>query len=421
MADRYWVGGAGTWDATTTTNWSATSGGAGGASAPTSVDNVIFDSLSNATLYTVTVGTNAVCNDLTVSGPLTGAVTFSLGATARLDPYGSMTLPATNCTWTGVNGCLVTFRATTTGKTVTTNGVSLTLTAVTFNGVGGAWTLGSALTFGTAQTLAVTNGTFNTGNFNITGGNFAVNAVGTQVIDLGSSTLTLSGSSAISFTQTAGLTFNAGTSSILCSAFGTNFNGGGQTFYNVSFTSTDGGTSTITGVNTFNDFTLTTGANPSGVGVKAFQFNANQTVNGTLTLGAINTAIRRMAIQSDIIGTQRTITLNGTLAALADVDFRDIGAAGTVATPWTGTRLGNALNNNNITFAAGESNVAGFDAYVATDRGRYISGDEFVNPIDATTQYVSETFPAREHAAYFIGVQCVNAAMIKTGIIHADA
>ena len=29
MADRYWVGGAGTWDATTTTNWSATSGGAG--------------------------------------------------------------------------------------------------------------------------------------------------------------------------------------------------------------------------------------------------------------------------------------------------------------------------------------------------------------------------------------------------------
>jgi hypothetical protein len=59
-----------------------------------------------------------------------------------------------------------------------------------------------------------------------------------------------------------------------------------------------------------------------------------------------------MIVQSDIIGTQRTITLNGTLATLADIDFRDIGAAGSVATPWTGTRLGNGLNNSNITFAA---------------------------------------------------------------------
>lgn len=32
MANRYWVGGAGTWDLTNTANWSTTSGGAGGAS-----------------------------------------------------------------------------------------------------------------------------------------------------------------------------------------------------------------------------------------------------------------------------------------------------------------------------------------------------------------------------------------------------
>ena len=348
MADRYWVGGAGTWDATTTTNWSATSGGAGGASAPTSVDNVIFDSLSNATLYTVTVGTNAVCNDLTVAAPVTGAVTFSLAATARLDPYGSMTLPASNCTWTGVAGALVTFRATTTGKTVTTNGVSLTLTAVTFDGVGGAWTLGSAITFGTAQNIVVTNGTFNTGNFNITGGTFAVNAVGTQVINLGSSTLTLSAGTGINFSQTAGLTFNAGTSSIVCSATTPTFTGGSQTFYNVSFTSTGGGlVSTINGANTFNNLNQTTAAS----GQRFVTLGANQTVSGTLTLGAANTAIRRMPVQSNAIGTQRTITLNGSLATLADVDFRDIATAGTFGT-WTGTRIGNGLNNSGITFTA---------------------------------------------------------------------
>jgi hypothetical protein len=348
--DRYWVGGAGTWDATTTTNWSATSGGAGGASAPTSADNVIFDSASNATLYTVTVGTNAVCEDLTVAAPLTGAVTFSLAATARIDCYGSMTLPAANCTWTGVTGALVTFRATTTGKTITTNGVTLTLTSLTFNGVGGAWTLGSALTFtGSTTGLIVTNGTFNSGNFNITGVVFAVNAVGTQVINLGSSTVTLSASGSITFSQTAGLTFNAGTSQINCSTASPTFTGGGQTFYNVSFTSASAGNTTISGANTFNDLNQTS---RSATSIRGFSLGANQTVSGTLTLGAANTSIRRIQVQSDIIGTRRTIALNGTLAALADIDFRDIGAAGTVATPWTGTRLGDGLNNSNITFDA---------------------------------------------------------------------
>jgi hypothetical protein len=349
MADRYWVGGTGTWDATTTTNWATTSGGAGGASAPTSVDNVIFDSASNATAYTVTVGTNAVCEDFTVAGPLVGNVTFSLAATARIDCHGSMTLPAANCTWTGVNGALVTFRATTTGKTVTTNGVNLTVTGVTFNGVGGAWTLGSAITYGTAQSIIVTNGTFNTGNFNITGSAFSVNAVGTQVINLGSSTVTVSASSPINFTQTAGLTFNAGTSQITCSnTTGATFNGGGQTFYNVSFTGAGGGTHTITGANTFNDLTQTS---RSATGTRVVSLGDNQTVSGTLTLGAANTSIRRMQVQSSVIGTQRTITLNGTLATLADVDFRDIATAGTVGT-WTGTRLGNGLGNSGITFDA---------------------------------------------------------------------
>ena len=35
MADRYWVGGAGTWNTTSTTNWSTASGGSSGASVPT--------------------------------------------------------------------------------------------------------------------------------------------------------------------------------------------------------------------------------------------------------------------------------------------------------------------------------------------------------------------------------------------------
>jgi hypothetical protein len=47
MAARFWVGGTGTWSASNTTNWSATSGGASGASVPGTVDNVFFNAKKN--------------------------------------------------------------------------------------------------------------------------------------------------------------------------------------------------------------------------------------------------------------------------------------------------------------------------------------------------------------------------------------
>ena len=71
MANRYWVGGSGNWD-TTTTHWSATSGGTGGASAPTSVDSVFFD---QAGTYTVTFGSGTV-NCFNFSNTA-GTVTFT--------------------------------------------------------------------------------------------------------------------------------------------------------------------------------------------------------------------------------------------------------------------------------------------------------------------------------------------------------
>jgi hypothetical protein len=60
-----------------------------------------------------------------------------------------------------------------------------------------------------------------------------------------------------------------------------------------------------------------------------------------------------MFVRSSVLGTARTLTVQ-TLAALVDVDFRDITAAGaSAASPWTGTRLGNCRGNTNITFDAG--------------------------------------------------------------------
>jgi hypothetical protein len=355
MADRYWVGGTGTWDATTTTNWAATSGGAGGASAPTSADNAYFDANSNTLLlpFTVTLSSSPVCADLIIGDgstvtALDGTMTLA-GTAINIDVYGSLYFPATNLTrtFTGV----VRFAASSGSYTFTTNGVTLAASAsgsaaVSFGAIvdsTATWALGSALTISTGL-ISHVSGTLSTANYNITvAASYSATGAVAKTFNAGSSTITAS------FNYSgSNLTFNAGTSSIVSSAANPTFTGG-VTFYNVSFTSGASGGVTINGSNTFNNLTF---ASRSAAGLRTVVLGANQTVNGTLTLGPANTAVSRMIVQSSVVGTRLTITLNGTLAALADVDFRDIGAAGTVATPWTGTRLGNGLNNNNITFDA---------------------------------------------------------------------
>ena len=394
MATRYWVGGSGNWDATTTTNWAATSGGAGGASAPTSADNVVFDANSNTgtSAFTVTVtGTSVTpsnCANFSTSG-LDGAMTLTMGATAQLNCYGSMTIPATNFVFSGTAGGAILFSSTSTGNTLTTNGIALSNVTLIFNGVGGGWTLGSALTTGSIYT---NYGTFNTGNFNITSGSIIRNAsVSACTVNLGSSTITLSGTSSITMLAT-NLTFNAGTSTINCSNASPTFAGAGLTFNNVGFTATTGGGITITGANTFNNFSIT---NLSASNRKLFTFGANQTINGTLTLNSSNIATRRLQLVSDIVGTQRTITLNGTLATMTDCDFRDIATAGTAGT-WTGTRIGNGLNNSGITFDAAKTvywNLAAGGNWAATAWATSSGGTPAANnfPLAQDTAIIQNT------------------------------
>lgn len=64
MANRYWVGGAGSW--TDTARWSTTSGGAGGASVPGSSDDVYFD--ANSGSGAVTTNNNMLVGTLSLTG-----------------------------------------------------------------------------------------------------------------------------------------------------------------------------------------------------------------------------------------------------------------------------------------------------------------------------------------------------------------
>lgn len=84
MAARFWVGGSGTWNNTSTANWAATSGGAPGASAPVAIDTVTFDA-NSGTAAVVTVAATATATTVTINKAditlsLSGSPTF-VGAT----------------------------------------------------------------------------------------------------------------------------------------------------------------------------------------------------------------------------------------------------------------------------------------------------------------------------------------------------
>ena len=351
MANRYWILGTGTWDATNTVNWSDTSGGSGGFSVPTATDNVFFDANSNVGTgaFTVTMAnTPRVCNDFLASG-LDGTMTLA-GTSVGLTVSGSLTFQATNFsrTYTGTT----TFNATTTGKTVTTNGVAFS-GPVIFNGVGGGWTLGSAFSCGT-NNLSLTNGTFDTsssGNYSVTSAAFLSSNSNTRTINLNASTVTLSTIGTVwSMGNSTNATLNAGTSTInLTSGSGPIFTGGGLTYYNLAFTSTAISSASITSANTFNNLTIT---GRTSIGIGALSISADQTINGTFTVSAGTASAYRIMIASDTVGTTRTLTCAA--VSLTDVDFRDITIAG-AASPASGTRLGNCKGNSGITFDAAKT------------------------------------------------------------------
>jgi trimeric autotransporter adhesin len=419
---RYWVGGTGNWS--DTSRWSTSSGGAGGASLPRSHDDVVFDANSNATAYTATVD-NVIgrirCKALTIAGPASGNVT--LAGSSALYIHDDITLPATGLTRTYTGQ--ITLSGTGAGKTITTNGFALSGSNITINGVGAEWALADALSIGTGS-LTVTNGSFDTANYNFTStSQLLSNNTNSRTIDFGSSTVSVGGNFTFGTSEgeRANLTFIAGTSQFNLGSTGFNFTANNQTFYNVSFTSTGVNSANITGANTFNNLTV---AGRTSAGVAQIAFSADQTINGTLTLSAGTNAVYRTFVRSNTIGTTRTLTC-AAVAALTDIDFRDITIAGAAVSggDLTGTRLGDGKGNSGITFDAGVNKywrsaasanwASGSINWSLTDGG---TGDVNYFPLAQDT-CIFETYPnsaatSTINAAYNIGTIDMSARTTNT-------
>jgi hypothetical protein len=293
---RYWVGGSSTWDTSSTTNWSASSGGAGGASVPRQVDSVVID--ANSGSPTITMTGALVCASLTTTG-----ATCVLTSTGSLSMAGNLTLSATT-TWSASGG--LTF--TTTG-TVTTNGVTIN-SPVTFNGASQTFTLGSALTVGATLTTTFTAGTLALSTFTLSTGFFNSNNANTRVLSFG----------------TGNITCNAAGGTLWDTSTVTGFSFTGTSQVNISNNSATA-TTVITGAATEAqalNFNYTTGTytltdtsaiykNVNWTGFTGTVSNSARTIYGNWTnpsSGIIWTAGANTQIFAQATGTQ-TITSNG--------------------------------------------------------------------------------------------------------------
>lgn len=274
MASRFWVGGTGTWDASTTTHWASSSNGAGGQSVPGSGDTVTFDANSGG--GTVTVNTTVTVQSITM-GAFTGTLDFSvnnnnvtLSANTALSYTGSgtRTLKMGSGTWTFTGaGSLLINGATTLNLTLQSSSANLVFTGTTSTTRG--ISTGGTVSFGSLTIGANTGGGAFLPNANanaVTYGSLSVAAPNYPVFPTSGST-TITGS--ISVTG-ASLSSPVGFASA---------QGGGQAFIssaasssftNVSFRDMNfsgGGSFTAAGVDYGNNTGITITALSSG-GVK---------------------------------------------------------------------------------------------------------------------------------------------------------
>lgn len=340
MANRYWVGGTAAWDATAGTKWALTSGGAGGQAVPTAADDVFFDGASGAVTCTVTGSRVAKSIDCTgFTGTLAGASTPDLAVSGSVTLVAGMTL-----TYAGQFQFLATGTFISAGKTI--GGVRV-------NGAGATLTLGDALTLasGASGYVIVLNGTFTTSasNYSVTGSSITgFNNANSKIFNFNASTISLSQAAGQLNFPGSNYTIDFGTSQVNLTASNATLSTSGITYYNLSFTGTAVGNRTISGSNTFNNLTITPTATSN---LAQIFISANQTVNGTLTCSGA-TALRRVFLQSEAVGTTRTITAAAISAD--DCDFRDITISGAAAGS-SPTRAGDCGGNSGITFPAAKT------------------------------------------------------------------
>lgn len=302
MASRFWISGSGTWNPSNTANWSTSSGGSGGASVPTSVDDVFLDANSGAGIITIQAvpPTNILCKSITCTG-FTGTLTGN----HSLNVYGSclfvagMTYSITGFLWLHSAGNL-----TTGGKTIA---------QILVSGSSPNITLLDNLTI--SGQLHIANGSFDANNNDVTCGWFT--SLGSILMGSGTWEITAVGSNDLAWDAAGSVTEETSTVKI------NNSTGDLRRFVSVSsvyndiwFTGSGAGVGQIEGSNLFNDIKV-------DAGKTLYLENGETQTCATITM--TGTAGSHITLSSDSVG--NTAALAVTTPTIERVDIQDIVAS----------------------------------------------------------------------------------------------
>ena len=360
MAGPYYLVGTGNWSGSSTT-WATSSGGVASAITPTATDDCWIDANSGTHTLTVagTSGSPDLCQNLVIRNP--SAVTITMGSTAVLNISASMGTGGsgamTGLTWAPNATSVINFVSTSAGNTILHSGYAYG--QMTYNGVGGAWTWQDANSQAAVKTLTLTNGTLSTGNFNTTNAViFSSNNSNTRALTLGTSTWTLSNSTATVWDigTSTGMTLSAASSTL--SFAGTTvvptINTGGLTYGTFSCTTLTTGNVIFTGAATWGTMTCSVaGTTKTITSGYTFPGGVTTTITGTFT-SAGNSLLLRNFLRSSSRASAATLSA-GTFT-ITNTDLRDIthagSGSGTISTTSASTGNGDAGGNTGWTFQA---------------------------------------------------------------------
>ena len=351
MANRYWVSG-GTGNYNSTTNWSATSGGASGATVPLTSDDVFFNASSGVGTATINVASNCASlnltgflgtlnftNTLSVTGTIMnfGLGTYTVTGTSQLQLATAMTVTSNGTSWQG--------NLYFTGNVIFTLADNLTVLGTLSITGGGTQTINGNTIFissnltsvGTGNTQGTTVFNFNgTGNWSHTStgvlkNNVTINTAGT--LTLGTNIYYNTGT----LTYTAGTVITTGSTLII--GIATTLNTNGIIWNNI--TTTTGIVITLT-----SNLTLT-GTLSLGNSATSFILSGGNLIstNANLTMQATNTIFTMPANQTfktlTVVG---TATINGNILTITENLTINASLGGTTSIVYGGTGTWSALS-----------------------------------------------------------------------------
>ena len=322
-ANRYSVA-TGSWGSAST--WSATSGGASGASVPVAGDNAFIEGG-----FTVTVNSNSACTNATVasgSNLTIGGNNFTVSGTTTV----SGTIVHSSNNGTKSHGNVIMSGGTWTSNAAETYAInSMTLSGSTFNGSStGIFNVGTTLSVSSATTNTFYASTLTvTGTSTVTGTLYFANATGTKTF-IGLVTI-----------NPAGVWDNSGNSVVVMNA-GLTYNGAGfisgtGTYSFVGGNQTISGTLSVanvivTGITLTNTGILTIGTSLSGNG------GLTQGTNDILNLGGTVTINTLTATASG-----NTVNYNGTAQTCKPATYLNLTVSNTGVKTFTTTPTVNGI------------------------------------------------------------------------------